>query len=158
VDNVSRSPRSYLPGRDVMRLFYTFGIVLGAISMPLSLPISLYVGRGEPLVPLLAMGPALILFSGYWQGLRDKNPVYLAGRKSFRLAIPILAISIIINSLAATLGTAFRLGTSTTYLTLMFAGLILPLVGAFLGIVGNSSGKKMVRSKPMGKTGHVPFA
>jgi hypothetical protein len=141
-----------------MRLSYTIGIVLGAISMPLALPISLYLGRGEPIVPLLAMGPALILFSGYWQGLRDKNPVYLAARKSFRLAIPILAISIIIDLLAATLGTAFRLGTSTIYAILMFAGLILPLVGAFLGIGGINSGKKMVRSKPMGKTDQMAFA
>ncbi len=126
-----------------MRRFYVVTLVSGALCLPLSLLVSLYLGRIEPLIPVVSAGPSLMLLSGAWKGLiLDKNPVFLSGRTYLRAAIRILLIGTIVNLLTAILGTALRTGFSLSYAASMLLGLVLPFTGALMVIAGMRSGKK----------------
>ncbi len=124
--------RRYLP---------TFAV--GILCPPLSLPLSLYFQRIEPLVPLLSAGPSLIILSINWKGLvDDKNPRFVKAEKFIRPSIYVLGAGSIINILAATLGTALKTGFSSWYAASLIIGLFLPLIGSVLTILGLRASRK----------------
>lgn len=126
-----------------MNFNYAVPRISGTLFLILSLGVSFYLYRVEPLIPLLFAGGCLVTMSEYWKKLRlEKNRVFLGAEKYISSSIRILGVGFVVNLLTATIATVLHTGFSLYYVVSMTVGMSVALAGVTIATGGILSARK----------------